>query len=99
MFTHHPVRDGSVISISIYGQYGKKFARRIAEEAVGKDERLGANFSTIDVGDRQEFFFDVEPITIEQAPAAAAQRANPRERQLVHAGLFTRWGHQVQSAS
>jgi hypothetical protein len=76
MFTHHPVRNGSVVSISIYGPHGKKFARRIAEEAVGRNERLGALLNTVDVGDRQEFFFDVEPITPQTAvitPARAAR--------------------------
>lgn len=78
MFTHHPVRDGSVVSISIYGPYGQKFARRIAEEAVGKNERLGANFRTVDVGDRQEFLFEVEQVTPRAATAAPARRAGPR---------------------
>ena len=100
MFTHHPVRDGSVISISIYGPYGKRFARRIAEEAVGKNERLGANFSIIEAGDRQEFFFNVEPLAIESATVTAGRRTVKSQRQLRPIELLARWSrHQIPSAS
>jgi hypothetical protein len=71
MYTHKPVRDGSVVSISIYGEYGAKFARRIAEAAVNKDERLGANLDVITVGDRQKFLFAVEVVTPTLPPPAA----------------------------
>jgi hypothetical protein len=74
VFTHKPVRDGSVISISIYGEYGSKFARRIAENAVKDGERLGANFDIVTVGDRQNFLFAVEPATPMVAAAPRAVR-------------------------
>ena len=72
MFTHKPVREGSVVSISIYGEYGAKFARRIAEAAVTKGERLGANIDVITVGDRQNFLFAVEVVAPTLPPPAAA---------------------------
>ena len=90
MFTHHPVRDGSVISISIYGPHGKRFARRIAEEAVGKNERLGENFSIVEVGDRQEFFFNVEPVAVDTATVRADRQPVKRQLQLRPLELLAR---------
>ena len=100
MFTHHPVRDGSVISISIYGPHGKRFARRIAEEAVGRNERLGDNFSIVEVGDRQVFFFDVEPVASQAATVTADRKSAKRQLQLMPVDLLARWSRrQVPTAS
>ena len=99
MFTHHPVRDGSVISISIYGPHGKRFARRIAEEAVGKNERLGDNFSIVEVGNRQEFFFNVEALAVQTAPVRADRKIAKRHLQLRPVELLARWSRpQIPSA-
>lgn len=89
MFTHHPVRDGSVVSISIHGPYGGKFARRIAEEAVGHNERLGAALSVVDLGERQEFFFEIEQVTPRPAKAVRTQRAKRPTLQLWSARSLT----------
>ena len=74
MFTHKPVRNGSVVSISIYGDRGSKFARRIAEDALKAGERLGDNVDIVTVGDRQNFLFAVEQLP----PAAPSPRTVPK---------------------
>jgi hypothetical protein len=71
-----------VISISIYGEYGSKFARRIAENAVKDGERLGANFDIVAVGDRQNFLFAVEQVPPVVASARRAVRPARRHWRL-----------------
>jgi hypothetical protein len=71
VFTHKPVRDGSSITISIFGENGERFARRIAENAVHDGERLSPVFDVTPDGVRQKFLFHVE----ERASAASPYRS------------------------
>jgi hypothetical protein len=69
VYTHKATREGRSVWISIFGLYGEKFARRIAENALKRGEWLSAEVVVTTDRDGQRFTYTVEQETLVLEPS------------------------------
>ena len=60
MYTHKATREGLTVSITIFGEHGEKFSRRIAENALDDNEMLSVSMTTADSAGSRRFTFSIE---------------------------------------
>lgn len=78
MYTHKASREGLTVSISIFGEHGEKFARRLSENELEDSEILSEDVTTTDSDGFRRFTFSIEQRPV--APARTEKMGAPIRR-------------------
>lgn len=96
MYTHKATREGLTVSISIFGEHGEKFARRLSENELDESEMLSEDMTTADSDGFRRFTFSIEQRPVK--PARTKKLAVPTHRPRETSALVS-WFKQRRSPS
>lgn len=96
MYTHRATREGLTVSISIFGEHGEKFARRLSENELEDSEMLSEDMTTADSDGFRRFTFSIEQRPVQ--PARTEKMTVPARRRRETSALVS-WFKRRRSPS
>jgi hypothetical protein len=96
VYTHKATREGLKVSISIFGEHGERFARRLSENELEDSEMLSAEMTTCDSDGFRRFTFSIEQRPLPSAKAKMTTAPSHRRRE---ASALISWFKQRRSPS
>jgi hypothetical protein len=96
VYTHKATREGLTVSISIFGEHGEKFARRLSENELDDSEMLSEDVTTADSDGFRRFTFSIEQRPVK--PARTTKMAVPARRRREASALVS-WFKQRRTPS